>query len=251
MNFIIKSNLHSAPRHVAIVMDGNGRWAQRRGRPRPLGHCAGARAVRRTVEAARRLGIPVLTLFAFSSDNWRRPPDEVLCLFALFERFLRAEAARCLSEGVRLSIIGRRDRLSPRLLEAIDAAEAATMRAERLRLRIAIDYSGRDAIVRAAGCSPSPRTRPQFARALARAIHAGAPAPDVDLLIRTGGELRLSDFLLWEIAYAELLFSPRLWPDFTGEDLAAAVEEFRRRDRRFGGIAEPGPTAAKRQNDSR
>jgi undecaprenyl diphosphate synthase len=235
----MQSPRQDGPRHVAIIMDGNGRWAERRGRPRSAGHLAGARAVRRAVEAARRLAIPILTLFAFSSDNWHRPPEEVDGLLRLFERFLRAESVRCAAQGVRLRVIGRRDRLCRPLLEAIGAAELATRRAEGLLLRIAIDYSGRDALVRAAGRSPAPRTRKQFARALAQASHAGDSAPDVDLLIRTGGELRLSDFLLWESAYAELVFCPRLWPDFAAGDLVAAVEEFHRRDRRFGRIAGP------------
>jgi undecaprenyl diphosphate synthase len=224
-------------------MDGNGRWARLRGKPRSQGHRAGARAVRRTVEAAPPLGIRTLTLYAFSSDNWGRPQTEVALLMKLFERHLRAETANLAAEGVRLSVVGRRDRLGAGLVKLIRWAEAATASGTRLHLRLAIDYSSRDAIVTAAshfftGARP---TREAFARELGRAMHAPDGAPDVDLLIRTGGEQRLSDFLLWECAYAELAFTPRLWPDFTAADLAAAVTEFQGRERRFGRL--PGRVA--------
>jgi undecaprenyl diphosphate synthase len=205
--------------HVGVIMDGNGRWALRRGLPRSVGHHAGVEAIRRTVEAAPGLGIATLSLFAFSSDNWARPAAEVQALMALFERFLRDEAGPLRSHDVRLSVIGRRDRLPPGVVSAIAVAEALTARGTRLHLRVAIDYSSRDAILEAAR--------------LGR-----APAPDVDLLIRTGGEQRLSDFLLWESAYAELFFTARMWPDFDGDDLAAAVAEFRGRERRFGALPE-------------
>jgi len=225
--------------HAAIIMDGNGRWATARGRGRPAGHAAGADAVRRTVEAAPGLGISILTLFAFSSDNWQRPPEEVGTLMRLFYRYLSTEAERAAREGVRIEVIGRRDRLSPELAAVIDAAEARTA-GGRMRLRIAVDYSARDAILRAAarlaeGGEPSRET---FARLLSGSPH-GSPVPDVDLLIRTGGEKRLSDFLLWECAYAELVFTDRMWPDFDEADLAAAVDEFARRERRFGRVPEP------------
>jgi undecaprenyl diphosphate synthase len=209
--------------HVAIIMDGNGRWATERGLPRPAGHRAGADAVRRLVEAAPSAGIALLTLYAFSSDNWNRPRSEVAALMTLLERFLATETARCVESGVRLNVIGRRDRLSPALVRLIESSEAATAGGEQVRLRLAIDYSSRDAISRAT-CRK-----------------CGGPADsiigDVDLLIRTGREKRLSDFLLFEAAYAELHFSDRLWPDFTAADLAAAVSDFRTRDRRFGAIA--------------
>lgn len=210
--------------HAAIIMDGNGRWATRRGLPRIAGHRAGADAVRRAVEAAPALGIGILTLFAFSSDNWRRPADEVEALMHLFERYLHSQASECVEKGVKLEIIGRRDRLSPALVSAIESAEQATAGGRRLWLRLAVDYSGRDAILRAArsdGAAP------------------GALGPDVDLLIRTGGEQRLSDFLLWECAYAELIFSKRMWPEFEGADLEMAVREFHSRERRFGGLPAP------------
>lgn len=215
-------------------MDGNGRWATRRGLPRRRGHEAGAHAVRGIVEAAPALGIGMLTLYAFSADNWKRPPREVAALLALFRRYLEAECPRCVEQGIRLSIIGRRDRLPLSLLRAIERAEHETRDGRVMHLRIAIDYSAREAIVRAtmlaalhAGGALS------FRSLLAQAQHGGE-ARDVDLLIRSGGERRLSDFLLWECAYAELLFVRRPWPDFTARDLAAAIDDFRSRQRRFG-----------------
>ena len=232
--------------HVAIIMDGNGRWATAQGRVRTAGHRAGADAVRRTVEAAPDLGVRILTLFAFSSDNWARPPQEVGTLMRLFRSYLAAEARRCAERGVRIAVIGRRDRLSPGLVRAIEQAEATTAGAHQFLLRIAVDYSARDAILRAAealqatGACNSP-SREQFARLLA-GPH-GEPVPDVDLLIRTGGEKRLSDFLLWECAYAELAFTDRMWPDFGAPDLAAALSDFHRRERRFGRVPEPTPPA--------
>jgi len=225
--------------HVAVIMDGNGRWALRRGLPRSAGHHAGVDAIRRVVEAAPEIGIGTLSLFAFSSDNWARPTEEVQILMALFARFLRDEAGPLRAHDVRLSVIGRRDRLPPELVSAIAAAEAPTARGARLHLRVAVDYSSRNAILEAArlGGLDDP-TREAFAIRLGDAH--GAPAPDVDLLIRTGGEQRLSDFLLWESAYAELFFTARMWPDFREDDLAAAVAEFRGRDRRFGALSESG-----------
>jgi undecaprenyl diphosphate synthase len=235
---------------VAIIMDGNGRWAVSRGRPRTAGHLAGVEAVRRTVEGAAGLGVGTLTLFAFSSDNWRRPDLEVRALMRLFRSYLAAEAGRCADNGIRIQVIGRRDRLPPGLVRAIAEAEARTAAADRFLLRIAVDYSARDAILRAAarlgaaGSEGEP-SREAFARLLADPCDDGdpaMPAPDVDLLIRTGGEQRLSDFLLWECAYAELVFTDRMWPDFGPADLAEAVREFHRRERRFGTV--PGPRAA-------
>ncbi|MGH7710216.1 MAG: polyprenyl diphosphate synthase [Gemmatimonadaceae bacterium] len=234
------------PRHIAVIMDGNGRWAVRRGRPRIAGHVAGATAVRRTVEAARRLGIEYLTLYAFSSDNWRRPPDEVAALMKLFRRYLAAEVSRCVENGVRLHFIGRRDRLAPELQRAIAAAEDATRGETGLHLRVAIDYSARDVMVRAATqLDPRrPATRETFSEAMAAAMHDTVAAPEVDLLVRTGGEHRLSDFLLWECAYAELVFLDVMWPDFAEEDLSEAIDVFCSRDRRYGGLTKAAGAAS-------
>ncbi|MEA2690713.1 MAG: undecaprenyl diphosphate synthase [Acidobacteriota bacterium] len=231
--------------HAAIIMDGNGRWAVARGRSRMAGHEAGADAVRRTVEAAPGLGISVLTLFAFSSDNWKRPPAEVGALMRLFRTFLAREARQCAERGVRIAVLGRRDRLPAGLVRTIEMAEAATAEATSFLLRIAVDYSARDAILAAArrlegqGQDGEPMSRELFARLLAGPL----PVPDVDLLVRTGGEKRLSDFLLWECAYAELVFTERMWPDFGAADLAAAVAEFHHRERRFGTV--PGAGASR------
>lgn len=230
--------------HVAIIMDGNGRWAVRRGSPRLEGHRRGADAVDQIVQAAPDLGIGTLTLYAFSSDNWRRPLDETAGLMHLFHAYLRKETARCVQNSVRLSVIGRRDRLPTEVLAAIAESERATAGGRTLHLRIAIDYSARDAILRAAALA-EPRdelSRDRFAGLLAHATHAPHAVADVDLLVRTGGEQRLSDFLLWECAYAELVFAPQLWPDFTPADLETALNEFHARQRRFGGLA-PAPAA--------
>ena len=225
--------------HVAIIMDGNGRWAAARGLPRSAGHKIGARTVRRIVEAAPDAGIRTLSLYAFSADNWQRPPQEVSQLMRLFRVYLLKETDRCVSNGVRLSVIGRRDRLAPALLMAIEEAERATAGGTTLHLRVAVDYSARDAILRAARMlAGTVATRGCMSRALGAVDHDVGAAPDVDLLIRTGGEQRLSDFLLWEAAYAELYFTPKMWPEFAIADLHDAVREFTRRHRRFGRVAE-------------
>ena len=227
--------------HVGIIMDGNGRWAQARGLPRSAGHRAGAKTVRRIVEAAPGLGIRALTLYAFSADNWKRPPSEVTQLLRLFVRYLQHETELCRAQGVRLNVIGRRDRLPDVLRQAIERAERETASGSALHLRIAIDYSARDAIVAAAaqGVTYTGREdhdRAAFANALGAVMHAQGAAPDVDLLIRTGGEQRLSDFLLWECAYAELHFTKCAWPDFDALALEEAVQDYARRERRFGGL---------------
>jgi undecaprenyl diphosphate synthase len=219
-------------------MDGNGRWALLRGRPREEGHIAGATSVRRTVESAPGLGITTLTLYAFSSDNWRRPRGEVDNLMFLLQRYLDAECANLTDRGVRLNVIGRRDRIPDSLKRSIAHVEEQTEQGTALHLRVAIDYSSREALLTAAGrvATGIVPSRPAFERSLFEAIHAPTGTRDVDLLIRTGGEQRLSDFLLWESAYAELYFTDVLWPDFTGADLAAAVQNFAGRDRRYGGV---------------
>jgi len=213
--------------HVAIIMDGNGRWANARGLPRVAGHRVGVEAVRRAVEAAPGLGIKVLTLYAFSADNWRRPPREVSALMRLLGHYLTQETARCIANGVRLEAIGRRDRLPSSVVRMIEEAEHKTAAGTKLRLRLAIDYSARRAIQEAAS-QVSGKGPEEWSKLL---------GPDVDLLIRTSGEQRLSDFLLWESAYAEIVFTQRMWPEFGPDDLAEAVAEFHRRDRRFGAVA--------------
>jgi undecaprenyl diphosphate synthase len=233
----VQSNFNSGL-HVAIIMDGNGRWATARGLPRAAGHRAGILAARRVVEHAPDVGIDRLTLYAFSSDNWRRPAPEVQSIFWLLRAFLRLERERLRQRGVRLQVIGRRDRLPPPVIEEIEKSEWSTATGKRLHLRVAIDYSSRDAIAQAAASVAAglmhqqPAPAELFASALKQIFtaHSG----DVDLLIRTGGEKRLSDFLLWESAYAELLFTERMWPDFNEADLEAALDEFNRRERRFG-----------------
>ncbi len=227
--------------HVAIIMDGNGRWAVERGRKRSYGHQRGQKAVHEVVETARRLGIGTLTLYAFSSDNWGRPAEEVSSLMSLFERYLRIESWKCRSHGVRVNVIGRRDRLNSALGQAVEAAESLTARCDRLHLRIAVDYSARASILETVSLRSS-TTGTEFAALLNRTIHSDPPSPDVDLLIRTGGTQRLSDFMLWECAYAEMIFTSRMWPDFRGEDLRRALGEFHTRERRFGRI----PSLAKK-----
>ncbi len=229
--------------HVAIIMDGNGRWATRRGLPRIAGHRAGLAAARRIVEHASDIGVRCLTLYAFSSDNWRRPAAEVQGIFLLLRAFLRLETERMRQRGARLEVIGRRDRLPQPVLRAIENSEWRTAAGRGIHLRVAIDYSSRDAIALAAADAMralSGETQPtcDLVRPLLDQALAGN-AGDVDLLIRTGGEKRLSDFLLWESAYAELLFTDRMWPDFDEADLDAAIDQFRHRERRFGGVPAP------------
>jgi undecaprenyl diphosphate synthase len=222
--------------HVAIIMDGNGRWASAQGLPRSAGHRAGVESIRRICEAAPTLGVTTLTAFAFSADNWRRPQAEVRTLMGLLRRYLQTEIARLKDNDTRLTVIGRRDRLPGGLAAEIAAAEAQTAGCQSLHLRIALDYSARDAILQAAAAmEPGMEvTRESFGRLIGG---EGANNPrDVDLLIRSGGEKRLSDFLLWECAYAELYFTDRMWPDFNADDLAVAIGEFHRRERRFGAV---------------
>jgi undecaprenyl diphosphate synthase len=232
----------AVPRHVGIIMEGHGRWAAARGLPRALGHKAGAEAARRAIEAAGEAGIGWLTLFAFSSENWRRPAEEVRDLTMLMRHYLNTEVARLVREGVRLRVIGERHRFGPDLVRAIAAAEAATAAGTRLNLNVALSYGGRAEIASAA-------------QEIARRVAAGdldpaavdeamfggflgtAGMPDADLIIRTSGEQRISNFLLWQAAYAEFVFQDVLWPDYGAAHLEAAVSEFARRDRRFGGRA--------------
>ena len=222
--------------HVAIISDGSGRWATSRGLPRSAGHRAGAETARRVIEAAPRLGIHTLTLFALSSANWKRPAPEVNAILRLLHEYLLTETAHCIEEGVRLSIIGRRDRVPATLRQAIADSEAATANGTRLHLRLAIDYSAREAIFHAA-CrfyKVTELSPESFSRVLAEVLRGGST--EVDLLIRTGGEQRLSDFLLWECAFAEFVFVRKAWPDFAVADLEAALEEFGHRERTRGAL---------------
>lgn len=230
--------------HVAIIMDGNGRWAARRGRPRSAGHIMGAKPVSAIVEEAVRCGIGILTLYAFSSDNWKRPTREVSLLMKLFRRYLLSEIERCVTNGVRIRVIGRRDRLPGDLVQAIERAERITARGKNLELRIAVDYSSRESILMAvktlassiaSGSCPDEIDREALGRAMNDAIGSGE-IREVDLLIRTGGEQRLSDFMLWECAYAELYFTTEMWPDFGVVNLRQAVSEYCNRDRRYGAV---------------
>jgi undecaprenyl diphosphate synthase len=230
------------PRHVAIIMDGNGRWAQARGLPRIAGHRRGADAVRRAVTAAAELGIDYLTLFGFSSENWRRPASEVTELMRLLNFYLRGEVAELHEKGVRLRVIGQRDKLAPETIRLIEHAEQLTGGNSRLNLTVALSYGGRDEIMAAARrlaeraqhgeIDPDSIDETCFAGHL---YTAGLPDPDV--LIRTSGEQRISNFLLWQCAYAELIFIDTFWPDFSKPDLEDAVREFHGRERRFGATA--------------
>ena len=230
--------------HVGIIMDGNGRWATRRGLSRLRGHEAGVEAIRRIVEAAPDQGIGTLTLYAFSTDNWRRPRAEVTALMTLLRFYLANEVQSLIKNGVRLRVIGRRDRLPDGIADAIARAEAATAAGQVLNLRIGVDYSGRDAILNAAAklASIDAPTRELFSDL----VTGERGLRDADLIIRTSGEKRLSDFLLWEGAYAELHFTDRMWPEFDAADLADALASFHRRERRFGGLQalplEPAPS---------
>ena len=229
--------------HVAIISDGNGRWANARGLPRSAGHRAGAETARRVIEAAPCLGIHTLTLFALSSANWKRPATEVNGILRLLHEYLLTETSHCIDEGVRLSVIGRRDRLPATLRQAITDSEAATAKGTRLHLRLAVDYSAREAIYHAA-CrfyKVTELSPESFSTVLAEVLRGGST--EVDLMIRTGGEQRLSDFLLWECAFAEFVFLQKRWPDFTPADLEAAVKEFDRRERTRGALPDGLPDA--------
>ena len=222
--------------HVAIIMDGSGRWAETRSLPRSRGHHAGARAVSRVVKAAPLLGISTLTLYAFSFNNWGRPSGEVEALMDIFSSYLREKTDEWIGAGIRVAIIGSRQRLPQTLLKTVAATELATAGGNSLYLRIAIDYSGRESILSAANRSKGDKglSQESFSCLLSERDHANGFSSDVDLLIRSGGEMRLSDFLLWECAYAELVFTKTMWPDFGGQDLQAAVEDYHSRERRFG-----------------
>lgn len=225
------------PQHIAITMDGNGRWASARGLPRAEGHRRGADAARRVVEAAAKFGVQHLTLFSFSSENWSRPQDEVQDLMGILRWRLRSEVADMHKQGVRLRVIGDRARLPTDIAKLIDDAEAITDANRRITVTMALSYGGRNDLVQATkrlvadGLTPDQIDEAAIAERLST---AGSPPPD--LMIRTGGEMRISNFLLWECAYAEFLFSDVMWPDFGADELAAAIESFQGRERRYGGL---------------
>ena len=228
------------PLHVGIIMDGNGRWATSRNMPRSAGHRAGLKSLRRIVEAAHYLGIGTLTVYAFSSDNWHRPVPEVSALMILLGYYLRQEAPKLVDNDIRLTAIGRRDRFGSDIQAALEQAEQQTAAGQSLHLRLALDYSSRDAIVAATNeLAPETISRESLSRCLA----GDTDVPSLDLLIRTGGEQRLSDFLLWEAAYAELYFTKCLWPDFDADDLALALTDYFGRERRFGILPDAEPAA--------
>ena len=225
--------------HVAIIMDGNGRWATQRGLPRTAGHVEGAKAVRATVETAARTDVKTLTLYAFSSANWARPPAEIAALMRLFGQYLFTETRRCVEQSIRINVIGRRDRLSENLLRSIEQSERSSAAGSGMLLRIAVDYSSQHSILEAARRAERDKdpTPESFQRLLNEVDHCSYPVGEVDLLIRTGNERRLSDFLLWESAYAELHFSDCLWPDFDERRFRCALEDYGGRQRRFGGLS--------------
>jgi undecaprenyl diphosphate synthase len=226
---------------VAVIMDGNGRWARERGLERPAGHQAGARAVRETVEGALEAGVGVLTLFAFSQENWQRPPAEIDALMALLEEYIAREADELVREGVRVRMLGDLERLAPSAREAVDRIQAATAHGDKLILNVCISYGARAELVRAARRLAERVGRGELApaaideEAVAAELYT-AGLPDPDLLVRTSGEMRISNFLLWQVAYAEIHVTPVLWPDFTREDFFAAILDFQRRDRRYGRV---------------
>jgi undecaprenyl diphosphate synthase len=222
--------------HLAIIMDGNGRWATKRGLPRTAGHIEGAKAVRTTVAAALRAGVKTLTLYAFSAANWARPSTEVDALMHLFTSYLIAETHRCIEQSIRVNVIGRRDRLGEGLLRAIEQSERLSAAGARMHLRIVVDYSSHDSIVQAAWrADRSAKLTPEDFHSLLHEVdHSALPAGAVDLLIRTGGERRLSNFMLWELAYAELHFTDCLWPDFNEHCFRCALDDYAGRQRRFG-----------------
>jgi undecaprenyl diphosphate synthase len=229
--------------HVGMIMDGNGRWAQRRGLPRTAGHVEGAKAVNEIVETAARAGVRALSLYAFSADNWRRPGAEVTALMGLLRRYLMTETRRCIEQSIRINIIGRRDRLTASLVRAIEQSEQLTAACTGMHLRIAIDYSAQHSILEAARRAASQPNvdAARFQELLDQVDHSAAPAGAVDLLIRTGAEKRLSDFLLWQSAYAELYFADCMWPDFGSAGFHAALDYYHSRQRRFGQVvAEAG-----------
>jgi undecaprenyl diphosphate synthase len=230
------------PRHVAIIMDGNGRWAAARGLARSAGHKQGVDALRQAVRTAADLGIEYLTIYSFSSENWSRPPAEVSFLLELLRRFIRMDVAELHKAGVKITVIGERDGLEPGIVKLIEEAESLTRENSRLKLVVAFNYGGRDEITRAARTIARKVAEGKIdpadvtAAVLANHLDTGG-MPDPDLMIRTGGEQRLSNYLLWQCAYTEFVFTPEYWPDFTAEVFRRAIAEYQSRDRRFGGLS--------------
>ncbi|WP_133682649.1 isoprenyl transferase [Paludibacterium purpuratum] len=235
----------AVPRHVAIIMDGNGRWAKKRLLPRVAGHKRGLDAARNVVTACRKLGVEYLTLFAFSTENWRRPQDEVSFLMELFLRALESEVGRLLENNIRLRVVGNRERFAPSLVERIAAAEARTAGNSGLVLTIAADYGGRWDVLQAVNTLLAEGATQIDEAALSERLTM-AYAPEPDLFIRTGGEERISNFLIWQLAYSELYFTDELWPDFDADSLDRAIASYRERERRFGRTSEQLPEAQRR-----
>ena len=240
---LVQLRLHGAtPRHIAIIMDGNGRWAGERGLPRSAGHQAGMASVRETVEGCLQAGVEVLTIFAFSQENWQRPAAEIDALMALLEEYIASEGVELRDKGVSVRMLGDLERLAPAARGAVDRIESMTSAGRALALNVCLSYGSRAELVRAARrlaerVQAGEVTPDGIDEAAFRAELYTAPWPDPDLLIRTSGEMRVSNFLLWQIAYAELWVTPVLWPDFTREDLFAAILDYQSRDRRFGRVA--------------
>lgn len=236
MNMIDKNKL---PRHIAIIMDGNGRWAKRRGLPKNFGHRAGIKTVERVVKACRELGIKVLTLYTFSLENWRRPKKEIDTLMKLLDNFLKTRIDEFNKNNIRLIAVGEKEKLPPSIQEKLNRAVELTKRNTGLTLNLALSYGGRAEIVNAAKRIASEVKRNRYKlyeineHLFSRYLYT-ANLPDPDLLIRTSGEMRISNFLLWQISYTELYISPKLWPDFTRKDLINAIRDFQKRERRFG-----------------
>lgn len=234
--------MEGLPTHIAIIMDGNGRWAKARGLPRGAGHERGVEALRRTVEAAREMGVRYVTVFSFSTENWRRPTSEVSALFGLLKAYIRRDLERLKRDGVRVRIAGTRENLPADIAELVGRAERETLHNTRFHLTVAFNYGGREEIVRGVQALAEDvamgRLMPQqITEDMIAAVLDTREIPDPDLLIRTSGERRLSNFLLWQCAYAELVFSDVLWPDFDGEALRAAVDEYAQRERRYGAVS--------------
>ena len=242
-DLLAQIRVHGAvPRHVAIIMDGNGRWARERRMPRPFGHRSGMRAVREVVEGAVEAGLEVLSLFAFSQENWQRPPTEITALMSLLEEYVAREADELHERGVRVRVLGALDRLTPDAAAAVDRVVRQTAGNDRLTLNLFISYSARAELVRAARLLAEDAAAGHIeVAAIDEAAFAArlytADCPDPDLLIRTSGEQRISNFLLWQLAYSELFLSPVLWPDFTRAELFGAIRAFQSRERRFGRVS--------------